>query len=173
VTGRTVHENPWFSVSLTEDGNERWYRVQRPDSALLLGVDGEGHILMIKGMRDTAGGAALLELPCGGIDQFEAPEAAAIRETREETGWCASALEFIGSFIESPGISASRCFVFTARVMPDQKPHQEPGEAWSVVSVPAESIAQLISTGQIQDAGTLAAFALYSAKVNGKLGVSP
>jgi ADP-ribose pyrophosphatase len=164
VTKRTVHENPWFSTSLTEAGEQRWYRVERADSALLIGTDDEGRFLMIHGVRDTTGTEPLYEFPCGGIDAIEDPASAAVRETREETGWEATDLRSLGSFVEAPGISPSQCFVFAARVSPRGEASLEPGEAWTPVAVSTEQLTTLVSEGKVQDAGTLAALALYSAR---------
>jgi ADP-ribose pyrophosphatase len=164
VSKRTVHENPWFSISLTEAGEQRWYRVERADSALLVGTDDQGRFLMIHGVRDTTGAEPLYEFPCGGIDAFEDRASAAVRETREETGWEATDLRPLGSFVEAPGISPSRCFVFAARVSPGGEASLEPGEAWSPVTVSSDQLRTLVAEGRVHDAGTLAAFALYSAR---------
>jgi ADP-ribose pyrophosphatase len=164
VTKRTVHENPWFSISLTEAGEQRWYRVERADSALLVGTDDQGRLLMIHGVRDTTGTEPLYEFPCGGIDALEDPASAAARETREETGWAATDLRPLGSFVEAPGISPSRCFVFAGRVSPGGEASLEPGEAWTPVTVSREQLRTLVAGGRVQDAGTLAALALYSAR---------
>lgn len=157
-----VHENPWFSISLTETPGQRWYRVERADSALLIGTDEHGRFLMIRGTRDTTGTELLYEFPCGGIDPSEDPADAAVRETREETGREASGLRQLGSFVEAPGISASRCFVFTARVSPGGDANLEPGEAWTPATVSPAELTALIADGRVQDAGTLAALALHS-----------
>ncbi|RWZ52675.1 NUDIX hydrolase [Labedella phragmitis] len=164
MTKRTVHENPWFSISLTEAGEQRWYRVERADSALLIGTGDQGRFLMIHGVRDTTGTEPLYEFPCGGIDPSEDPASAAVRETREETGWEATDLTPLGSFVEAPGISPSRCFVFAGRVSPGGEASLEPGEEWTPVTVSTERLKALIAEGRVQDAGTLAALALHSAR---------
>ena len=161
-----VHENPWFSISLAEIDEQRWYRVERADSALLIGHDEHGDLLMIRGVRDTTGPTELYELPCGGIEPLEDPATAAVRETREETGWQASELNPIGSFVETPGISPARCFVFTALVSSGGETALEPGEKWTPVTISPEKVGALVSGGQIQDAGTLAALALQHASVS-------
>jgi ADP-ribose pyrophosphatase len=161
VSKRLVHENPWFSISLAEAGEQRWYRVERADSALLIGTDDEGRFLMIEGTRDTTGPDVLFEFPCGGIEPSEEPADAAARETLEETGWVATDLRHLGSFVEAPGISPSRCFVFTARVAPGGRAGLEPGEAWAPTTVSWERLTGLVAEGRVLDAGTLAALALY------------
>jgi 8-oxo-dGTP pyrophosphatase MutT (NUDIX family) len=165
VSKRTVHENPWFSISLTEAGEQRWYRVERADSALLVGTDDQGRFLMIHGVRDTTGAEPLYEFPCGGIEASEDPASAAVRETREETGWEGTDLRPLGSFVEAPGISPSRCFVFAGRVSPGGDAALEPGEAWTPVTVSTKRLRTLIAEGKVQDAGTLAALALYTSRV--------
>lgn len=118
---------------------------------------------MIEGTRDTTGTEVLFEFPCGALEPSEEPADAAIRETREETGWDATDLRPLGSFVEAPGVSAARCFVFTARVSPGGEASLEAGEAWTPAVVSPARLRSLTAEGRIQDAGTLAALALYSA----------
>lgn len=164
MSKRIVHENPWFSISLTESDEQLWYRVEKADSALLVGHDGQGQLLMVKGTRDTTGAEVLYEFPCGAIEPSEDPASAAVRETREETGWEATELLLLGSFVESPGIGPSRCYVFAARVSPRGEASLESGETWTPATVSLAQLRTLIVEGKVHDAGTLAAFSLYSSR---------
>ena len=160
---RTVHRNPWFSVTLREEGEQTWYRVERTDSALIVGTTVDGGLLLIRGVRDTTGARALLEFPCGAVEPGESPEDAAIRETLEETGFAASGLEPIGSVVESPGISGATCHIFRADVVPAGPAALEPGESWDVEVLSSDEMNAAIRRGEVRDAGTLAALALLSA----------
>lgn len=160
MSNAVVHSNPWFSISLSETGGQRWFRVQRPDSAMLVGRTAHGHLLLVEGTRDTTGDGTYLEFPCGAIDTGESPEDAAKRETREETGFSASSLVRIGSFVESPGISGSTCHVFSAVIDGTHEPELEPGEDWSVVLLTVDELWGAVRAGRVVDGGTLAALAL-------------
>jgi nudix-type nucleoside diphosphatase (YffH/AdpP family) len=58
----------------------------------------------------------LVEPLAGMIDTGEAPEAAAIRETLEETGYRIREPELIGRFFVSPGGTSERVFLYFAEV---------------------------------------------------------
>jgi nudix-type nucleoside diphosphatase (YffH/AdpP family) len=58
----------------------------------------------------------LVETLAGMIDDGEMPEAAAIRETLEETGYRIRTPELIGRFFVSPGGTSERVFLYFAEV---------------------------------------------------------
>lgn len=160
---RTVHHNPWFSVTLREEAGQTWYRVDRADSAMIVGTTTDGDLLLIRGRRDTTGDHALLEFPCGAIEAGETPEDAAIRETLEETGYAAVRLRPLGEAVESPGIGAATCHVFQAEVAPSTVAALEPGEEWEVELLSRAGLAAAISRHEMRDAGSLAAVAFLLA----------
>jgi ADP-ribose pyrophosphatase len=158
-----VHSNPWFTVSLARDGEQDWYRVNRPDSAMVIGRTHDGQFLFLHGTRDTTGAECFYEFPSGAVEEGEAPSEAAARETMEETGYATSNLSAAGLSVEAPGIRSSVCHVFTADVVQTGEPQLESGECWKTVLVSASDVPGLVSSGQIVDAGTLGALALHNA----------
>jgi len=157
-----VHSNPWFTVSLARDGEQNWYRVNRPDSAMVIGRTHDDQILFLHGTRDTTGAECFYEFPCGTVEEGEAPSEAAARETMEETGYAISNVAAAGLSVEAPGISSSVCHVFTADVVQTGEAQLESGEYWKTVLVSASDVPGLVSSGQIVDAGTLSALALHN-----------
>jgi 8-oxo-dGTP pyrophosphatase MutT (NUDIX family) len=59
--------------------------------------------------------ALSLEIPGGVIDPGEAPEAAALRELREETGYEASSVELLSIVEPNPALQGNRCYTYVAR----------------------------------------------------------
>jgi ADP-ribose pyrophosphatase len=143
----TVHANPWFSVTRAERDGGEWYRVIRPDSAMLIACDGAGRLLMVRGRRDTVSGVAY-EFPSGAVEAGEHASAAALRETVEETGWSAVDPVLIGSFVESPGVSPSSCSVFLAELGAVGEQRLERGEDWDPILVELDQFDIEVRAGQ-------------------------
>ena len=105
-----VWEGRFLAVEV-EDGWEYATRARGIEAAVIVAVDEDehgGHLLLVEQHRIPAG-RACLELPAGLIGDDvgdEALEAAAIRELEEETGYRASAIERLGEFYSSPGMTS-------------------------------------------------------------------
>ena len=55
---------------------------------------------------------SILEIPAGKLEKGEKPEAAAIRELEEETGYTAESLSFVTSFYSSPGFADELLYIY-------------------------------------------------------------
>ena len=99
----------------------RWELLRRGRAAAVLPYDPiSDRVLLIEQFRLPAQIAGidpvLIEIPAGLCDTGEAPEAAAHRELREETGVAADRLELIADVLLSPGAADERVAVFAGRV---------------------------------------------------------
>jgi 8-oxo-dGTP pyrophosphatase MutT (NUDIX family) len=84
----------------------------------IVALDGDGRVALVRQYR-VAVGAALLEIPAGGLDldpdgSKEAPEAAARRELEEETGLRAGSWRHLASFFSAPGFTEEEMHLFLA-----------------------------------------------------------
>lgn len=100
----------WQGKYLVAKKRGTWEYVARTrniGAAVILAFDA-GHVILVEQFR-VALGMNCLELPAGLVgdeEDGEIPEAAAIRELEEETGYLASGMTHLGRFYSSPGMSS-------------------------------------------------------------------
>ncbi len=78
--------------------------VVHPGAVVVLPLLEGGGVVLIRNHRPMLG-RTLLELPAGTLEPGEAPDVAALRELREETGYRAERLRPMLRFFASPGIT--------------------------------------------------------------------
>lgn len=102
----------------------------------------------------------LVEVPAGGLDD-DAPEAAARRETLEETGVQVRDLQFVAATYTMPGVSSERLHLFLAEYTPADRVSKgggldNEGEHILVDEVPLAMLAADAAAGRVADLKTLA-----------------
>ena len=138
----------------------RFEAVEYGNAVVLVPEDGDGSLLMVRQYRHAVG-EWLLELPAGGIDERDAsPEAAALRELREETGYRGSLTRIGGAFL-APGYSDEYQHFFVAQDLVEDPLVADEEEDLSMERVPPAEALRLIDTGAIRDAKTIAALLIY------------
>jgi ADP-ribose pyrophosphatase len=146
---------------LTADGRRSTREVvERSDCVAVIAVDNDGNVLLEKQYRQAIG-KELLEVPAGGIDAGEGPEAAVVREMREETGWRPRRITKLGGFYSSPGYTTEYLYLYLATDMVPDPLSAEDTAGIEVVRVPAAEIIDLIKSGRIEDAKSIAGLLYY------------
>ncbi len=141
--------------------------VEKHDSAVILPIDGD-HIYLVEQFRYPVGRRSL-ELPQGSLEAAGIePEVIARAELRQETGIVAANLELLGAFNIAVGYSNQRDYTFLATGLtlgprtPDREEHDILLHRVSLVE-----FEEKIRSNVIDDAQTLAAWALYRARYSG------
>jgi ADP-ribose pyrophosphatase len=134
--------------------------VEHSDCIAVIAVDAEDRVLLVKQFRKAVE-KELLEIPAGGIDPGESPEAAVSREMREETGYLPRRVERLGGFYSAPGYSTEYLYLFLATDLTPSQLFAEDSEGISLVRVSPEQILELISSGSICDAKSVAGLLTY------------
>ncbi len=129
----TAFSTPWFDLvaKTMRPGEAPYYSLRLPDYAAIIAITDDQRVLAVRQYRPALERYAL-EFPSGIVDPGESPDAAALRELREETGYEAAELEPLGPMTVDNGRMTNRIWHFVARGL-----HR--AESW----IPEEGIEQL------------------------------
>lgn len=156
---RTVYDSPDLRLSQLDvglpDGERVWRLVaclHRAASVVL--IDGQDRVLVLwrhRFVQDRWG----WELPGGQVDEDEEPQAAAVRELEDQTGYRAGQLTHLVSFQPAPDSVDGEHSIFVCR---DAEQVGEPVSAEGVARsewVPLSAVPGLIAAGEIWASATL------------------
>jgi nudix-type nucleoside diphosphatase (YffH/AdpP family) len=139
---------------------------ERGDSVavLLLNVDARSVVLVEQFKAPTvparkrddpsASDGGIVETMAGMVDEGEEPEAAAIRETREETGYEIRSPQLISTFFSSPGGTSERIFLYFAQVREADRKDKGGGiddEDIRVVEMPLDELFDRLAARRLED----------------------
>ena len=162
---RTLYDSDWVRLALVDvelPSGERFehhvVRMPRPAAATVV-RDPERGILLLRRHRFVVDSWAW-EVPAGRIDAGESAEAAAARETVEETGWRPSPLHSLGAYHPMPGAIDQTFHLFVADGA-ELVGEPDGDEVERVEWVPIDQVRGLLRDGSITDG--LSLVALYRA----------
>lgn len=101
-------------VELPSGKTTDWYVNLLGPSVLMIPMNKSGEVLLQKNYKHGCQ-SIITEIPAGLVDKGEAPEKAAARELREETGLKAESLEYLGEMFSNPTGSKMVYHVFLAK----------------------------------------------------------
>jgi ADP-ribose pyrophosphatase len=135
--------------------------VEHSECVAVVVVDEEDNVLLVRQFR-YAVGKFLLEVPAGGIDHGEDPLDAVRRELQEEIGYLPRRIDRLGGFYAIPGYGTEYMHCFLADDLVSSRLTAEDTEGIELVRVPVEQILQLINSGEICDAKSIAALLMFA-----------
>jgi ADP-ribose pyrophosphatase len=143
--------------------------VEHSDCIAVVVLDQENNVLLVKQFRKPVE-KELLEIPAGGIDAGEDPEEAVSRELREEIGYMPRSVHRLGGFYSAPGYCSEYLYLYLATELVPSQLIAEDTEEINVVRVPITEIPDLIASGRICDAKSIAGLLAYLEYRKGKKG---
>ncbi len=97
------------------------------------------------------------EVPAGGLDEGETPEAGGRREAREETGWEPGPLELLCTYHPSNGLTDQTFHLFLAHGADHVGDPEDPSESERIEWVPLDDVRAHIRDGLVTDGLSLTA----------------
>ncbi len=183
---------PWTFLSRSELAKTRIYRIlterwRSPRTGLehdfsvidsadwvnVLALDEAGCAVLIRQFR-FGSQSFTLEVAGGMIDANEAPEAAALRELREETGYRAQHIVSLGAVEPNPAILNNRLHMFVAEgCVREGDLTLDAGEDIEVLTVPFAELVQMLESGELSHALVALTVHRYLLYRDAKLRLSP
>ena len=127
--------------------------VEHNGGAVLAALTQDDKMVMVRQFRKPAE-RVLLEAPAGKIDPGETPEAAAVRELKEETGYTAGCVKHLFSFYPSVGYSEEMLHLYLCTELTAGETCFDENEAIDIEELDVETLYHMVMTGEIQDAKT-------------------
>lgn len=140
-----------------------FFVLEAPAWANVVPITPEGDIVCVRQFRHGTD-SFTLEVPAGIVDAADAsPQAAALRELREETGYRCDRIEPVGVIQPNPALFTNRCHVFVAvGAVWEGPPQWDPNEEMEIVRIAAAALIERVRSGEVANALTIAALHLAS-----------
>jgi ADP-ribose pyrophosphatase len=135
--------------------------VEHSDCVAVVALDDQDNVLLVRQFRHAVG-KFLLEIPAGGIEPGEEPIDCVRRELQEEIGYLPQKIDELGGFYAIPGYGTEYLHCYLASNLVPGRLVAEDTDAIELVRVPRDQIPQLIASGEICDAKSIAALLTFS-----------
>ena len=165
------HDGAAAVLPVTKDGKvlangheARWDFIHHDGAAAVLPVADDGKILMVRQYRNALD-RYTLEIPAGKLDAPDEPKIeCAARELEEETGFRSENLEFLMTVNTTVAFCDERIGVYIAKDLIPSKQHLDADESIDVEEWEVKDLLDLIYSGKMTDAKTIAAILAYAQK---------
>ncbi len=142
-------------VKLKNGHQARREIVEHSGGVTVIPLLSEKEIILVRQYRHAAD-QVMLELPAGKLEPGENPKQCMKRELREETGYTAAEIKKLFSFYTTPAYSSELLHMFLARELDFKGQDLDDGEFVEIQVINKSEIMDLIFSGRIRDAKTIA-----------------
>ncbi len=174
--------SPWKTLSTREVYKNKWMRLREDVAGLpngrttLYGVCEFGqcvgvlpfvdrdHVIMVRQYRYVQGENQRWEMPTGGIDPGETPEAAAQRELMEEAGYRAGQLIWVSSYFTSKSVCDETAHLYLGHELSAANLPPDETEFFERSILPFDTVLQMVIDSEIRDSMTVIAV-LHAARI--------
>ena len=159
---RTIHRGRLISlalesVRLPNDRSVELEVVRHPGGAVVVAIDEERRVCLLRQHRHAVGEERLWELPAGCIDPDDpSPLHTARRELQEEAGLEAARWSSLGSILPSPGFCDEVLHLYLATELTVVERNQQDDEIIEVHWMDFDQAVSMAAGGEIRDSKSVA-----------------
>lgn len=146
-----------LEVKLPNGKNHNRDIVKHPGACAIVAFLDEENIILVEQFR-LALNKNLLEIPAGKIDRGESIENCARRELKEETGYIAGNIEYLGSIVTAPGFCDEIVYLYKATNLILDNKNEDEDEFTKVKIININEVKEKIKKGEIIDSKTISIF---------------
>ena len=160
VSSKTTYQGAVINVRrddvVLSDGHECFREVvEHPGGVVIVPITHDNKIILVTQWRYPIG-QELIELPAGKLERGENPFLAAKRELQEETGYIAECWDSLGHIFTAPGFCDEKLYIYKATCLTLKQPNPDEGEIIHSFEITIEQALDMIKSGKINDAKTIA-----------------
>ena len=160
VNSRKIYEGAILNVRVdtvtAPKGHAYREIIEHNGAVAAVALTEDDRVVMVRQYR-YACDDVVLELPAGKIDRGEDdPQAAMVRELREETGYSAKEVKYLGCINPSVAYSEEVIHLFLMTGLTAGEQSLDEDEALEVDLMPFEEVYEMAASGKLTDAKTIA-----------------
>ncbi len=140
-------------VSLPDGGKSVREYCRHNGGVCVVALTADDEVLLVEQYR-YAHRETVTELPAGKLERGEDPDAAVLRELREETGAAAGKITYLGEMYPSPALMDEIIHMYLAEELSFGEQQLDDGEFLRCKRVPLDTLVDAILRGEIKDAKT-------------------
>ncbi|MBL1214143.1 MAG: NUDIX hydrolase [Ignavibacteriae bacterium] len=176
LSERLFHDNGFWKYKIDEfeiEGSQKgeYHYVFTLGSSMVIPLSNKNTIMLVKQYR-YLNQKDSLEFPCGSITEGLTEKENAQKELREETGYSAAILDFVGEFSPYTGVSNEMCSVFIGSNLAYSPLPNDATEEFELVEYSFDDIDKMISENIIWDGLTICAWTIARNRISDLLSIT-